>query len=500
LRSAALLESTRGRRACIAASFCLAFGVYASNLNDYFLADDFDLVVSFYGEPPSYFFELLYHNESGVVWKDLGIDPDLGRGYLRPFKMWLMKLDLMLWGAHPLGFHVTSNTIFALDVVLVFLILDLLLPGQRIFALLGAGVAAIHPIFSEIVPFIATRESTLATLCVLASFYAALRYRERGGSAWLFHGFYALGLLTKESTIVAVTLALGWDLTRGHLWPLTRQKRRDALRLYGPLLPILAVYMTLRYVAFGNFVGGVGDAGRYLSLEKFVDFHRLFAGSMFEAELFAFPGLSFAPLAAGALLAAALLLLWRLGASRQRWLELLFFGPLFYLGSISVFYGTYFVNRHHTLPVVGLVLFGTLLLASLARGLPPRRQQVLACAAAIVSLIVWLPPTVTMIRRYEHASYVVGTIRAEIDAATAHLPDGSSVLLTSVPQFTVAPWYFGWGLRSALMRPFTESDLANRSLVINARNLELTKTPLSRPDRYDLHLDFADLAGSEPRR
>jgi hypothetical protein len=88
----------------------------------------------------------------------------------------------------------------------------------------------------------------------------------------------------------------------------------------------------------------------------------------------------------------------------------------------------------------------------------------------------------------------VATIRAEIEHATAHLPDGCAVLVTRVPQWTRAPWYFGWALRTALMKPFTESDLANRCLVINPRNLSLTKTPLAIPDDYDLRLDFDDLS------
>ncbi len=488
------MDSRGARRVCIAVSFGLAFGVYATHLNDYFLADDFDLVASFYGQPPSYFFELLYHNESGEIWKDLGIDPSLGRGYLRPLKIWLMKLDLMLWGAHPLGFHVTSNAIFALDVVLVFLILDLLLPKQRPFALLGAGVTAIHPIFSEIVPFVATRESTLATLFVLCSFYALLRFRERGASPVGFAGFYSLGLLTKESTVAALLLALGWDLVRGHLWPLTPAARRSALRLYGPLLPILAVYFGLRWIAFGNFAGGVGDAGHYLSATAFLEFHPRFLSSLFTPELFAFPALPYAELWALAALALGLLALWRRGAERARWLELLFFGPIWYLCSISVFYGTYFVNRHHTLPVVGTLLFGALLLAALARGADFRRQAAVAAAAFVVALLTLLPPTLTMIRRYEAASHTVATIRAEIEHATAHLPDGCTVLVTRVPQWTRAPWYFGWALRSALMKPFTDSDLANRCLVINPRNLSLTKTPLAIPDDFDLRLDFHDLS------
>src|SRR3990172_4773609 len=48
------------RIACLVALAALAVGVYARNLDDYFLGDDFDLIQSFYGEPPSYFLKLLW--------------------------------------------------------------------------------------------------------------------------------------------------------------------------------------------------------------------------------------------------------------------------------------------------------------------------------------------------------------------------------------------------------------------------------------------------------
>ena len=59
-----------------------------------------------------------------------------------------------------------------------------------------------------------------------------------------------------------------------------------------------------------------------------------------------------------------------------------------------------------------------------------------------------------------------------------------------VPQQTERPWHFGWGLRSALSRPFTEGDLANRCTVFNRRNVNLTKAKIERPKRFDLVIDL----------
>ena len=76
----------------------LALALYARNADDYFIGDDFDLIHSFYGKPFAYFPALLWSNESGDVWLEWGLDPALGRGYLRPLKIWVLALDAAIKG------------------------------------------------------------------------------------------------------------------------------------------------------------------------------------------------------------------------------------------------------------------------------------------------------------------------------------------------------------------------------------------------------------------
>jgi hypothetical protein len=472
------------------ALFGFAFLLYAPSLDDYFLGDDFDLVVSFYGQPPSYFLELLWGNESGDVWKDWGIDPESGRGYLRPLKIWLMGLDLLVWGANPFGFHLTANALFALDVVLVFLILDSLFPDRRHLALLGAGTTAMHPIFAEIVPFVTAREETLALLFVLAAFHAFVGFRERARSPLAFHVFFALGLLSKESAITALPLVVGWDLVHGRLWPRRAEEWRRALRLYAPTLAILLIYFSLRFIAFGNFKGGDSGETEYLSPAAFLSFHPRFLASLIQQDLFAFAGVPGMGWLAGAALGAGLVAVALRGIARRRWLDLLFFGPVWYLASMSVFYGTHFSNRHHPLLVIGLVVFATLLLGELTRGLGRALDRTAAAAALLACALAFLPPTLSTTQSFGAASETVRAIRAQIELQTVHLPDGSSVLITNVPQQTSPPWYFGWGFLSALKRPFTESDLANRVVVVNPRNLTLTRSRTPVPEHFDLRVEI----------
>ncbi len=476
----------------------LSVGLYLPNLNDYFLGDDFDLIGSFYGKPPRYFLDLLWSNESGDAWKSWGIDPALGRGYLRPLKIWLLKLDLELWGTNPLGFHLTSTAFFAGIILLVWAILGRTIPQRPHLALAGAYATAVHPIFAELIPFVTAREEIVATFLGLASFLAFLRVRLEGRSAAPFHLFYALALLTKESGVVFLALPLSWDLAHGRLLPPVGDRARELLRTYAPAGVVLVGYFALRWMAFGNFAGGDGEPTHFLSAAAFVGFHARLWRSLFDPTLISVPGVPGALAIAGTLgLGVVGVVVRSRRVSARRWRDLLCFGPLWYLSSTSILYGVYFAVHHNLLAVIGLVLFATILLDALLMAGVLQRPGAWALGLALGSTALFLPPTLTTIREFDTASEVVRGIRASIEAQTAALPPGSSLALRGVPQWVLPPYFFGWGLLSALEEPFTKSDLANRSTVIDARNLELNRSRRPVPERYDLVLEF-DLAAWVP--
>lgn len=492
------MAGSRARVGCIALLCCLPFALYARNLDDYFIGDDFDLIASFHGKPAGYFVALLWSNESGDVWRDTGLDPARGRGYLRPVKIWSLALDSQLFGTNPIGYHVTSTLLACALVSVVFCLLDLLLPGRRHYALLGASVIAIHPVLGEIVPFISGREETLAALFGSAALYAFVRFRLRGGSPLAYYALYVLALLSKESAVAVAAIAIGYDWAHGHVGLRTPEGRRAALATHGPLLAVGAVYLLLRWIAFGNVVGGdSGDSG-FLSPRAWLHFHAGFFRSLVAPAQLGLPW----PRAVGAAcLAAAVagcVFVW-LRADRRHYLPLLLFtGPFWYAGSTALYYGTYFDVRHHALPITGLVLFASVLLAAVSERVPIGGQRAIAAAIFAVCAVAFVPPSRALSRTFDAASGVVERVRRTIEVQTAHLPDGCSVRIRNVPQQTERPWYFGWGLLNALRRPFTESDLASRCVVVNRRNLALTHARMEIPERFDLTLDLRVVPSGVP--
>ena len=397
-----------------------------------------------------------------------------------------MKLDLMLWGTNSMGFHLTATTLFALNAVMIFLILDLLLPGRRAFAVLGGWLVAIHPVFSEIVPMITFREETLASLCILVSFYTFLRHRIKNRSPLGFWVFFVLALLTKESAISSISLAMGYDLVQA----VVRRERSDAVmrraRLYLPFVPIILAYFALRWIAFGGILGNPHTG--YLSLRNLFLFHKtFFYDFLFHETMFGFSDIPWVRLLAVVLVGTGLVLVVRRRdrVERDQLALLVFLGPLWYIGATSILYGVYFSARHNVTPVIGILLFLTVLLAVLSRALGLRRDVPVVAVAVLLGTICFVPIDVALSRDHDVAARDVQDVRARIEAETLDVPDGGTVLLNNVPVLANRPYYFGWGLQSALKRPFTANDLANRVLVINHEDIQLNEYDFTIPAKFD---------------
>jgi len=494
------MEGRAARAACIALLACIPFALYGINLDDYFVGDDFDFLVSIHEQPAAYFAARLWDNEAGSVWRDAGFDSAQGRGYLRPVKIWLLKADQLVSATRPFGYHLTSTLVFSALVVGVFLLLESLLPGRRPFALLGAAAAALHPTFAEVVPFITARDEALAALFGVFAILAFVRFRERGRSPLPYYACYALALLSKESALPFAAIAFGYDLTLGRASLRAREGWRRLARAHAPVALLLVAYFGLRLIAFGNFMGGDVGETRFASPAAFLTFHAWLFRSLVAPSQLALPW----PRAVGALAVAAALAgtaYVLLRGDRRRYARLLvFLGPAWYVGATALLHGTYFTTRHHGMAVIGLAMFASALLAGVTERLAPASQRAVCAALLVVCAVAFVPPAYGLARSYDAAAGVTERVRQAIDEQTRHLPDGCAVRITGVPQWTERPWYFGWGLRSALSRPFTPGDLANRCVVVNARNLALTHARIEIPERFDLVIDIDTRTVERPRR
>lgn len=133
-------------------------------------------------------------------------------------------LENKLWGAAPLGYHVTNLLLYAANVLLVW---RLLLRCGAPCAWAAAALWAVHPLHVESVVWVIERKDVQSGLFYLASAILYLRFDESGRRDWygLSLLLFACGLLSKSVVVTLPAAFLIW-----HWWKRGRVIRDDLVR------------------------------------------------------------------------------------------------------------------------------------------------------------------------------------------------------------------------------------------------------------------------------
>ena len=183
------------------------------------------------------------------------------RPYWRPAALASMSLDWAVAGPDPVVFHLTNLAIHALAAVLLFLWMRGLVSVVRRPSsadLWAAGIAmvwAVHPVHSEAVAIVSYRTTLLSGAAVFGAM-AAMTGRATVARVVAGTAAFAIGLLSKETTIVMPALLLVQDLflpAADDGRPATRPGNR-ALAVYLPLAAVTAAWLWARSGVVG---GGV---------------------------------------------------------------------------------------------------------------------------------------------------------------------------------------------------------------------------------------------------
>ena len=240
-----------------------ALAAYSGVLPSYFLSDDFGQIGR------------VLAGDLSVTWgRDHG-------GFFRPLFVLSLLVDAKLWGRAPLGYHLTSVLLHALNACLVSLLALRLAPragigggAARRFALAAGLIFLVHPSHTEAVTWISGRADLLATCFCLLALLASERDDAAGPLApgrqpaarplyarLAAPLLFALALLSKEAAaglpVIVFLLALGRSPRRG-------ARAAHPLREAAPFAAVLAVFAAVRAAALGTFLGGYG-AGHHLN-------------------------------------------------------------------------------------------------------------------------------------------------------------------------------------------------------------------------------------------
>jgi tetratricopeptide (TPR) repeat protein len=169
-------------------------------------------------------------------------------GTWRPFCTLTYMLDAMV-AFSPATFKASSILWHVGTAWLVMALVRRLLPeGKGRFALVAGLIFAVHPVTTETVDNASFREDTLVTFWTLATLLLALSERPLRALV-----AFALGLLSKESAVVAPVLLAILRLGGPHAY---RRPGRSVVRELAPFAVVLAVYLSIRF-------GPMSTAGQY---------------------------------------------------------------------------------------------------------------------------------------------------------------------------------------------------------------------------------------------
>ena len=157
-----------------------------------------------------------------------------------PLTWTLLWIEWHLWGANPLGYHLTSLALHISSGLLIWRLFHRL--GLR-WGWLGGFLFVVHPLAVESVAWISEIKNTLSLPFFLLSLDAWLDAEEGKPSGYLRSVlFYLAAMLAKTSTVMlpAVLLLYGW-WKRGHV---TRQEvvRTIPYALIALVLGLLTIY------------------------------------------------------------------------------------------------------------------------------------------------------------------------------------------------------------------------------------------------------------------
>ncbi len=125
----------------------------------------------------------------------------------RPLSLVTFAIEHQFWGKTPVSGHLFNILFFAACVVTLYLFLSRLFRNNRV-AFLAALLFAVHPIHTEVVANIKSRDELLCFLFAFMALNAFLRFAEKGKPIQLIAGTLLLFLsyLSKETVVSFVIL------------------------------------------------------------------------------------------------------------------------------------------------------------------------------------------------------------------------------------------------------------------------------------------------------
>ncbi len=179
-------------------------------------------------------------------------------GVYRPLTMASFQIEKTIFGISAFSSHLINVFLFAAMSCLVFTLFNGLLNEEekQPVAFFAALVFASHPIHTEVVDYIKSRDELLCGLGLAGALWMILQYGGNLKRKWLAGSLlaYAAALLSKETGLIFILLAPGaLSFTRMNL------ALKTWTRILTTLIAVSSLYLVARYSALGSLDSGIRD-------------------------------------------------------------------------------------------------------------------------------------------------------------------------------------------------------------------------------------------------
>lgn len=188
--------------------------------------------------------------EDGITDKrDLGL---YHTGYYRPLINFTYWFDYKMWGMNPSGFRTTNLLLHLATTYIMFLLLCQFLKN-RATVFITVLFFAVHPVNTETVSVIVSRNNILATFFSLMSFFFYIRNQESKKIYYFILSvlMFLLGVFSKEFGVMLIPVMFLYNRF------FRIRNRREFIREsaeYIPFLIILMIYIYFRHQVTGDFL------------------------------------------------------------------------------------------------------------------------------------------------------------------------------------------------------------------------------------------------------
>ncbi|MGQ0827618.1 MAG: tetratricopeptide repeat protein [Bacteroidota bacterium] len=190
-------------------------------------------------------------------YRSMNAKQQLSGGRYRPLSIVTFAIEQQLFGSKAKDKPVTDiatvrhilNVIFYIlsIVVLLYFLQNYIFKDTPLVAFIACLIFLIHPIHTEVIANVKSRDEILSFLFVILTFIAVFRYRETKKITQLFYGmlFYFLAFLSKE---YAITLLI---LIPMLLYIVKGDSLKQSMRTAMPFFVVAILYLLIRYSIVG---------------------------------------------------------------------------------------------------------------------------------------------------------------------------------------------------------------------------------------------------------